>query len=187
MEHRRAAAGATRGGVVISTLRTRVVTAIASLAALAGANLFGLVAHGKYASLEPAFAALSLALLLLGLGLRRIWPTLWAVALAGASYAIGRAGHPTIDTRAAIVGVLLLVTTELASWSIDAQPRFTIEWRVHARRGTIVATVVACAAGVDAFVLAAAGVEVTPSVALAAVGSAAAAGAIALVVLAKSS
>ncbi len=99
---------------------------------------------------------------------------------------MGRAGHTSIDTRSVIVGVLLLLTAELATWSIDSRSRFEIEWRVHARRGAIVAVVAACAAGVDAFVLAAAGVSVTPSAALAAVGVAAAAGAVALAVMARS-
>lgn len=162
-----------------------MIAGIAAFAALASADAFGVAAGGTYAPAEIGFAGISFALLALGLGLGRIWPVLWAVAFAGASYAVGRAGHTTIDTRAALVGVLLLLAAELASWSIDAQPRFRIDWRVHARRGAIVAAVAACSIAVDAFVLAAAGVSVTPGVALAAVGSAAAAGAVALAVLAE--
>lgn len=164
-----------------------MIAGAAAFAALAGADAFGIFAGGKYKPVEIACVAFSVALLALALVLRRTWPALWAVAFAGASYATGRAGHTSIDTRAALVGVLLLLAAEFATWSIDAQPQFRIEWRVHARRGAIVTVVAACAAGVDAFVLAAAGVSVTPSAALAAVGVAAAAGAVALVVLAKSS
>lgn len=154
--------------------------------ALASADAFGVLARGKYGPVEIACAGLSLLLLALALVLRRPWPALWGVGFAGAAYATGRAGHTSIDTRAVAVGVLLLLAAELATWSIDAHARFEIEWRVHARRGAIVTVVAACAAGIDAFVLAAAGVSVTPSAALAAVGVAAAAGAVALVVLARS-
>lgn len=125
-----------------------------------------------------------MGLLAIALVLRRTWPALWAVVFGGAGYATGRAGHTSIDTRAVIVGVLLLLTAELATWSMDS--RFAIEWQVHARRGAIVTVVAACAAGVDAFVLGAAGVSVAPSAALAAVGVAAATGAVALVVMARS-
>jgi hypothetical protein len=188
VERRGDLAGTDRGGAVISPLRqTRLIAGAASFAALAGADAFGVLARGRYAPAEIACAGLSIVLLAISLGLRHIWPALWAVAFAGASYAVGRAGHTSIDTRAALVGVLLLLAAELATWSIDAQPRFRIEWRVHARRGAIVTVVAACAAGIDAFVFAAASVSVTSSAALAAVGVAAAAGAVALVVLAKSS
>ena len=185
MAHRRAAAIRTRGGPVISPARrTRLITAVAAIAALAGADTYGIAARGKYELVELACAAASLLALLAALAFRRVTPAIWAVALGGGAYLAGRSGHIAVDSRSAFVGVLLLLAAELASWSADASSRLDTEWRVHAQRAAVLLAIAVCSLAADFFVLAGAGIAASGEVALAAAGSAAAVAAVALVAVA---
>ena len=63
----------------------------------------------------------------------------WAVLAAGGGYLIGREGHAVVDGRAAVVGVLLLLGAELATWSIEHDGRIRAERAVVVRRAVTLA------------------------------------------------
>src|SRR5262249_56050611 len=66
-----------------------------------------------------------------------------AVPLPAAAYRVGREGSPVVDGGAAVVGVLLLVAAELASWSIGEDPRIRAEPSLVLRRALTIAALVA--------------------------------------------
>jgi hypothetical protein len=182
---RRAPANRTRGGPVISPARrTRLITGLAAIAALVGADTYGLAARGKYELAELACAALSLLALCAALAFHRVSPAIWAAAFGAGCYLAGRSGHNAVDSRSALVGLLLLLSAELASWSVDSSARLHVEWRVHAQRAVVLLAIAVCSLAADFFVLAGAGISASGEVAVAAAGSAAAVAAVALVALA---
>jgi hypothetical protein len=124
---------------------------------------------------------LACALLALGLVLR--WPLTvpWAALTAAAGYILSRHAHTTADGGAAVVGALLLLTAELAWWSIDDDARIPQERAVLVRRVSTLAALVVGSAAVGAFLLATAAVSAPAGIAVAALGVAAALGAAALV------
>jgi hypothetical protein len=136
---------------------------------------------------ELACAALSLVALVAALVFRRRTPAIWAVAFGAGSYLAGRDGKHAVDSRSALVGLLLLLAAELASWSADASPRLQVEWQARARRAVVLLGVAVCALGADFFVLAGAGIAVSSGLWLAAAGVAAASAALVLVALLRSS
>jgi hypothetical protein len=73
----------------------------------------------------------------------------WAVLAAGGGYLIGREGSAVVDSGAAIVGVLLLLGAELASWSIEHDGRIRAERAVVARRALTLAGLAVTALVVD--------------------------------------
>jgi hypothetical protein len=115
-----------------------------------------------------------------------VTPAIWAVAFGAGCYMAGRSGDSAVDSRAAIVGLLLLLSAELASWSADASPQLRVEWRAHAHRAGVLLAVAFCSLAANFFVLAGAGIDVSSGVWLAATGVAAASAAVVLVALLSS-
>jgi hypothetical protein len=186
MASRRAPADCARGGPVISpSRRTRLIAATGALATLAGADAFGVAAGGRYELVELACAALSLLALVAALVFRRVSPAMWAVAFGAGCYLAGRSAHHAVDTSSAFVGLLLLLSAELASWPADHSPRLHVEWRAHARRAAVLLAVLGGSLAADFFVLGGAGIAVSSGIAFAAVGAAAAVAAVALVAAAR--
>ena len=122
-------------------------------------------------------------LVLLGLGLVLRWPTTipWSVLLVGGGYLLAREGNSIVDGWAAVVGVLLLLAAELASWSIEHDARIEAEPSLVVRRLATLAGLIAAALLVNFMLLAAAGVSASSGVVLAAVGVAAAVASVAVV------
>lgn len=106
----------------------------------------------------------------------------WAVALLAATYLVGRTGHATVDGRAAVVGVLLLLAAELASWSVSVDKRIRAERALVVRRTLTLLALCLVALVANFFLLATSAVAASSGALLATVGTAAAVGAIALVV-----
>jgi hypothetical protein len=103
---------------------------VAAVAHTAGGRLAGLATGTEVAALAFALAALVLR-----------WYALvpWAVLAGGAGYLIGREGHAVVDGNAAIIGVLLLLGAELASWSMEHDRRIQAERAVVVRRALTLA------------------------------------------------
>ena len=133
------------------------------------------------ATIGAVLGAIGAAVLLMGLVLR--WPTTipWAVVLAAAGYLVGRLGTSTVDGWAAVIGVLLLASAELASWSIEHDARIHAEPALVVRRVATLVTLLAAALFVNFLLLGTSGVGAPAGVLLVAVGVAAAVGAIAFV------
>lgn len=112
------------------------------------------------------------------------WPSAvpWAVAVLAGSYLAGRTGHATVDGRAAIVGVLLLLSAELASWSVDVDKRLVSERPLVVRRAAILLALCVLALVANFMLLATSAVSASSGAALATIGTAAAVAAVALVV-----
>lgn len=130
-----------------------------------------------------ALAATVLALVLLSLGLILRWPNTipWALVFAGAGYVATRGGESLVDGWASVVGVLLLLTAELASWSIEHDARIRTEPALILRRAATVAALCMAALLVNFILLAAAGVSSSAGIPIAAAGVAAAVTAVATV------
>jgi hypothetical protein len=111
------------------------------------------------------------------------WPATipWAVVITAAGYVVTREGKPVVDGWAAVIGVLLLVSAELASWSVDHDSRVRSEPSLVVGRVVTVATLAAAALLVNFVLLAAAAVSSSAGVLIAAVGVAAAVSAVAVV------
>jgi hypothetical protein len=120
-------------------------------------------------------------LLTVGLVLR--WPVTipWAVVLTGAGYAATRHGASVVDAWASVVGVLLLVSAELASWSIGHDARIRSEPALVVRRVGVLVALTAAALLLDFVLLAAAAVSSSAGLLVAAAGAAAAVSALAVV------
>lgn len=142
---------------------------------------------GRLEPLALAGGIAGIAVLVVGLVLR--WPTTipWAVLLVGAGYLAGREGRSLVDGWAAAVGVLLLVTAELATWSIDHDARIRSERALLIRRGATLAGLACVALLVNFLLLATAAVAASAGVVLAAIGVAAAVAAVAVVLRLASS
>jgi hypothetical protein len=136
---------------------------------------------GRFTLLAIALATAAFALLLVGLVFRRPLTIPWSVLLTAAAYLVGRAGSSVVDGLAAVVGVLLLLSAELASWSIEHDARIQTEPSLAVRRLGIVGALVAGALLVDFILLGTAAVSASTGVLLAAVGVAAAVGAVTVV------
>ncbi len=105
----------------------------------------------------------------------------WAVIVTGAGYVATRHGASVVDAWASVVGVLLLVAAELASWSIGHDARIKAEPALVVRR---IGTLVALAAGallLNFLLLGAAAVSSSAGLLIAAAGAAAAVSALAVV------
>lgn len=130
-----------------------------------------------------ALGASVFALALLALGLVLRWPATipWAVVIAAGGYVVTREGRSIVDGWAAVIGVLLLVAAELASWSIEHDARIRSEPSLLVRRVVTLAVLAAAALLVNFVLLAAAAISSSAGVLLAAVGVAAAVTAVAVV------
>jgi hypothetical protein len=180
----RSSAGDSRGGAGIPALRparARLITAAGSLVSLAAVGIYGTATGDKLPGVAAAGCIAGLVLLAGGLVLR--WPATipWAVGLTGAGYVATRHGSTLVDPWASVVGVLLLVAAELASWSLDHDARIEAEPSLVVRRvGTLIA-LAAAALLLDFLLLAAAAVSSSAGLLIAAAGAAAAVSAVAVV------
>jgi hypothetical protein len=136
---------------------------------------------GRFTLLVIALAAAALAILLVGLVFRRPLAIPWAVLLTGAAYLVGREGSSVVDGLAAVVGALLLLSAELASWSIEDDARIQTEPSLTLRRLGIIGLLVAGALLVDFILLGTAAVSASARLLLAAIGVAAAVAAVTVV------
>ena len=138
-------------------------------------------AGSRFAGVGGAAGLVGLALLAWGLAVR--WPLTipWAVLFAGGGYLLAREGRGAVDGWAAVIGVLLLLSAELASWSMAHDARIASERSLVVRRVATLGALVAAALLLDFMLLATAGLGAPAGVLLAAVGVAAAVAAVAVV------
>jgi hypothetical protein len=184
MGRKDATAGDSRGGAGIQALRparARLITAIGALGALAAAGAYGALSGASLGGVAAGGCIAGLVLLAGGLVLR--WPATipWAVVLTGAGYVATRHGTSLVDPWASVVGVLLLVSAELASWSIDHDARIRAEPALVIRRALTLLALAAAALLLDFFLLAAAAISASAGLLIAAAGAAAAVSAVAVV------
>jgi hypothetical protein len=158
-----------------------VITAAASFAALGSTVAYVTATGGRLAVLGWSLGVAALVLLMLGLVLR--WPLTipWFVLFAGSGYVVGRVGHSTVDGWAAAIGVLLLASAELASWSIAHDARIHAEPALVRRRLRNLGFLLTAALLVSFLLLGTSGLQTSAGVLLAAVGVTAAVGAVAVV------
>jgi hypothetical protein len=130
-----------------------------------------------------AAAACIAGLVVLAGGLVLRWPATipWAITLTGAGYVATRHGSSLVDAWASVVGVLLLLAAELASWSVVHDARIRAEPRLVARRAATLAALAAAALLLDFVLLGAAAVSSSAGLLIAAAGAAAAVSAVAVV------
>jgi hypothetical protein len=119
--------------------------------------------------------------LLAGLVLRFPLAIPWAIAFAAADYVTGRAEHAAVDGWAAAVGAALLLSAELATWSIDHDRRIPTERQLVARRAAIVASLVVVSFLVAFVLVGAAAVSASSDLLLTTVGVAAAVAAVGVI------
>jgi hypothetical protein len=184
MARRDSATGCPGGGAGIQALRparARLITALGALAALGGSIAYIGLNGGRLASVGAAVGAIGLGLLLLGLVLRWPTPIPWAILLVGGGYLLSRSGNSLVDGWSAAIGVLLLLSAELATWSIEHDARIAAEPALIRRRIATLAALIAGALLVNFMLLATAGVSASSGVLIAAVGVAAAVAAVAVV------
>lgn len=105
----------------------------------------------------------------------------WSLLLVAGGYLAAHAGKGVVDGWAAVVGVLLLLTAELAYWSVDHDSRIRTERTLVVRRTVTLAALLAVSLFVNVVLLATAAVSTSAGVLLAAVGVAAAVTAVAAV------
>ena len=151
------------------------------MAALAVAGIDAIVHGGDLIGPVTVIAALAAVLLLVGLVRRRTLAIPWSVLLTAAAYMIGREGSRVVDGGAAIVGVLLLLSAELASWSIENDARIEPEPGLVGWRAGVIGVLVACALVVNFLLLGAAAVSASTGLVVAAAGVVAAVAAVAIV------
>jgi hypothetical protein len=140
------------------------------------------VIHGAGGLAGAAEIASAVALVLLATAVAFRVPGLvpWAVAAAAAGYIATRTGHRVVDGWAAVVGAGLLLAAELAFWAAGEDVRIHTERAVVLRRAATLAALVAAGLVTGFLLLAAAAVSSASGVAVAAVGVAAAIGAVGL-------
>jgi hypothetical protein len=111
------------------------------------------------------------------------WPATipWAIVMTAGGYLATREGRAVVDGWASLVGVLLLLAAELASWSIEHDARIRSEGRLVARRALTLGALVAAALVVDFVALGAAALSSSAGVVVAAAGVAAAVAAVTVV------
>jgi hypothetical protein len=175
----RASRRAARGGDGIQAPRpSRVVAAAGAGAAYGAVVADTLVRAGSIrTALAPgAGAGAFLLLLALVFGVRTIGPAIW---LAGATY-VGFlvANHGSVDERGPFVAALLLLSAELAAWSLDERRRLRSDWQLQCRRAGAIAALTLGGLGIAALVLSlgaappSSGLAWTVAGAIAAVGAA---------------
>jgi hypothetical protein len=154
---------------------------------LACADAYSVATAGRLAPVAAVGSVLGLGLLAGGIVLR--WPTTipWAVLASGGGYLAGREGRALVDGWAAVIGVALLLASELATWSIEHDARIRTEPALLARRIATLAGLAGVAMLVNFLLLGTAAVSASAGVLLAAVGVAAAVGAVAVVLRLASS
>jgi hypothetical protein len=124
--------------------------------------------------LAGALAAAGLLVLVLALVRRVHGAVPWAVALVGAGYVVALGGRDTVDGWAAAVGGALLLTAELAVWSIEHDDRLHEETGVLQRRVAALAGLAAAALLLGMLVVSAAAFSGASGILVATAGVAAA-------------
>jgi hypothetical protein len=137
---------------------------------LAGAGAYATSNAGRFVYVAGGAAVAGLVMLSAGIVLR--WPSLipWAVLATGGGYLIGREGRDVVDGWAAVVGVLLLLSAELASWSIEHDARIRTERRLLVRRIATLSGLTAAALLVNFLLLGTASLSASSGILLAAAG-----------------
>ena len=158
-----------------------MITALLALAALGAVVAYSVATGGRLAGLAIAGGAAAVLLLLGALLLRLASLLPWATLLAGAAYLVGREGRDLVDSWASVVGVLLLLTVELGTWSVEHDARIRTQRSLALRRVGTLAGLCAAALFVDFILLGTAAVSASAGVLLAAAGVAAAVAAVAMV------
>lgn len=135
---------------------------------------------GRWTPLAVAAGGLGAAFLLGGLLLR--WPVAIALAvlLSGGAYLVGREGRGLVDGWASLVGVALLVSAELAHWSIGHDSRISSERSLVLRRVATLVALALAALALDFVLLATSAFSASSGVLLATVGVAASVAAVAV-------
>jgi hypothetical protein len=133
------------------------------------------------ASAGGAVAGVGVVALVAGIVLRLPFAIPWAVLLAGAGYVVARVHHSVADGWAALVGAALLLSAELAAWSIASDTRIQEERAVVLRQSSTVAALVVGAALVSFLLVGAAAVSATAGLVLTGFGVAAAVGAVTVI------
>jgi hypothetical protein len=100
------------------------------------------------------------------------WPSLipWAVLATGGGYLTGREGRAVVDGWAAAVGVVLLLSAELAAWSIEHDARIKTETRLLLRRIATLGGLTVAALFVNFLLLGTAALSASSGILLAAAG-----------------
>jgi hypothetical protein len=100
------------------------------------------------------------------------WPALipWAVLATGGGYLTGREGRSVVDGWAAVVGVALLLSAELAAWAIEHDARIRTETPLLLRRIATLAGLTAVALFVNFLLLGTAALSASTGILLAAAG-----------------
>ena len=158
-----------------------MTTALLALGALGVTIAYSIDTGGRLAPAALGVGALSLAVLAIGIVFR--WPATvpWAVIFAAGAYVVGREGRDIVDGWAAAIGVLLLLTAELATWSIEHDARIHTEGALTARRIATLTLLLGVALVMNFLLLGTAAITASASVVLAAAGLAAAVGALVVV------
>jgi hypothetical protein len=156
-------------------------TALLAVGIAVSVGAYAVALGGRFGAASELLAAVGAAGLVIGLLLRWSAMVPWAIVALGSAYVIGRSGHETVDGWAAVVGTGLLVTAELASWSIEHDSRIHEERSVQRARMAATTAVAAGALLLDVLVLAAAAVSGASGLLLAVVGVAAAVASVAVV------
>jgi hypothetical protein len=158
-----------------------VIPALLAFGCAGAAAAYTLALGGRALPVTTLLVPAGLAALVAGIVLRRPAAVPWAVVVLGIAYVLARAGHTTVDGWSAAVGTALLLAAELATWSIDHDPRIHEEAAVLRRRIGILAALAAAALLLDVLLVASAAVAAPAGLLLAAAGVAAAVAAVALV------
>lgn len=144
-----------------------------------------LVASADAAATVVALGGVAIACLVATLAVGRADSIVGALALLGAAYAVILViDDPVLDGRSAIIGAALLAIGELGYLSVEVRPAVTEEAGAATRRVAFVAMMTLFALGVGSAMLALVDLLRTGGLAIEAIGVAAAAGAVGLLVLA---
>jgi hypothetical protein len=163
-----------------------VILALAAAIAYAGVFAYSVTREPTLAPLVAPLAAFG-ALLLLFVLVRQTDDLLgWAVLLNGVAYAGATIAHGThVDEAAPLVGVGLLLSAELATWSLDERWSIKSDRDVHVARLVGVSGLCVAGLGVSALVVALATASIGGGLVWTTLGAAAAVGVLAVVRFAR--
>jgi hypothetical protein len=152
-----------------------------SAATASAVAVYTLSTGGVLARAGAVVAALGLVTLAAGIALRLPATIPWAVLLVGAGYLTARERHASADGWSALVGAALLLSAELASWSIDHDRRIREERSLVVHQALVLGGLVCAAALVGFVFVGAAAIPSSAGLLLTAVGIAAAVASIGVV------
>jgi len=144
-----------------------------------------LAASADASATVAALGGVAIVCLVATLAVGRADSIVGALALLGAAYAaILVIDEPVLDGRSAIIGAALLAIGELGYLSVEVRPAVTEEAGAATRRVAFVAMMALLALGIGSAMLALVDLLRTGGIAIEAIGVAAAAGVVGLLVLA---